>query len=196
MDSAPTASHSPHWLLRFFDFSVTPGKKYKYRVQLVMLDPNQNVGLDHLDSAVISRVRKAKAAKKSYLLTEWSKPSRAVSIPLAGAVYVASAKPASDRANDEPTTKLLVESFGLDGNKSIQAAEEKDFQRGSVANMVEDTEVLADQGRAIDPYEDFKFQTDITVADIHGGEKLTRDESRPARAADGACGPTLCAGRN
>ena len=43
-----------HWLLRFFDFSVTPGKKYKYRVQLVMLDPNQNVGLDQLDSAVIS----------------------------------------------------------------------------------------------------------------------------------------------
>ena len=55
------------------------------------------------------------------------------------------------------------------------------LQRGSVANMTEDTEVLVDQGRAIDPYKAFKFQTDITVADIRGGERLTRDESRPAR---------------
>ena len=23
---------APHWLLRFFDFSVEPGKKYRYRV--------------------------------------------------------------------------------------------------------------------------------------------------------------------
>ena len=28
------------WLLRFFDFSVQPGKRYKYRVRLVLADPN------------------------------------------------------------------------------------------------------------------------------------------------------------
>jgi hypothetical protein len=47
--------------------------------------------------------------------------------------------------------------------------------------MTEDTEVLVDQGRAIDPYKAFKFETDITVADIRGGERITRDSSRPAR---------------
>ena len=47
--------------------------------------------------------------------------------------------------------------------------------------MTEDTEVLADQGRAIDPYKAFKFQTDITVADIRGGERLTREASRGPR---------------
>src|SRR4051794_525265 len=28
------------WLLRFFDYTVEPGKKYKYRVKLVLSDPN------------------------------------------------------------------------------------------------------------------------------------------------------------
>ncbi len=181
---------APHWLLRFFDFSVEPGKKYKYRVRLAVLDPNQSFGgrrvdLDVLDKDAMARVKQAKAANKSritpFRLTEWSKPSRTVSIPLAGTVYVAAAKPASDRFNDEPKTTLLVSSFGNERGKAIQAAKEKDFQRGSVANMTEDTEVLADQGRAIDPLKAFKFQTDITVADIHGGERLTRSETRPAR---------------
>ena len=102
-----------------------------------------------------------------------------MSIPLAGTVYVASAKPASIA----PTTSRLPNcSWNLSDSTAISRFRRprKKFQRGSVANMIEDTEVLADRDGAIDPYDDFKFQTDITVADIHGGEKLTRDESRPA----------------
>ncbi|MEX2092783.1 MAG: hypothetical protein WD971_08910 [Pirellulales bacterium] len=182
---------APHWLLRFFDFSVQPGKKYKYRVQMAMLDPNQSfagrrVDPESLDTAVISRVRDEKKARKPgktpFRRTEWSKPSRTVTIPLAGSVNVAGAKPATDQFNSEPKATLLVQSFGTDdkGN-AIQAAKEKDMQRGSVANMTEDTEVLADQGRAIDPFKAFKFQTDITVADIRGGERLTRKDTRTAR---------------
>jgi hypothetical protein len=194
-DGEPQA---PHWLLRFFDFSVQPGKKYKYRVRLAMLDPNQSnssrhVDTEALDSTVISRIRDEKKARPApprpnappptpVRMTAWSKPSRTVTIPLAGSVHVAGAKPATDQFNSEPKTTLLVQSFGTDekGN-AIQAAKEKDLQRGYVANMTADTEVLVDQGRAIDPYKAFVFQTDITVADIRGGERLTREETRPAR---------------
>jgi hypothetical protein len=187
-DGEPLA---PHWMLRFFDFSVESGKKYKYRVRLAILDPNQSYGprrveTEYLDSAVIARVKKDKAGKAKtatpFRLTEWSAPSRTVTIPLAGSVNVAGAKPAPDPINGEPKAALLVQSFSTDEkNNAIQAAKEKDLQRGAVANMIEDTEILVDQGRAIDPYKAFKFQTDITVADIRGGERLTRDESRPAR---------------
>ena len=60
----------PNWLLRFFDFSVEPGKKYKYRVQLVMLDPNQTsvdryVGADSLDGAVLKRIKDDKQKSHS-----------------------------------------------------------------------------------------------------------------------------------
>jgi hypothetical protein len=182
---------APFWLLRFFDFSVEPGKKYKYHVRLALLDPNQSFGANRvdpeaLDSAVITRVRKDKAARGAsatpFRMTEWSKPSRPVSIPLSGSVSVAGAKPAADQTNSEPKATLLVQSFGEDAKgNAIEAAKEKDLQRGSVANMTEDAEVLVDQGRAIDPVKGFSFQTGITVADIRGGERLTRDATRPAR---------------
>jgi hypothetical protein len=182
---------APCWLLRFFDFSVEPGKKYKYHVRMAMLDPNQSYGTryvsaDSLDKEADKRIRQEKAARKSrttpYRLTEWSKPSVTVSIPLAGSVKVVSTKPATDKFNDEPSTTLLVESFGSDdkGN-AIQAAEEDNFHRGSVANMAKDSKVLVEGGRAYDPVSKFPFRTGITVADIRGGERLTRTEQRPAR---------------
>jgi hypothetical protein len=115
-------------------------------------------------------------------LTEWSKPSVTVSIPLAGSVKVASAKPATDKFNDEPTAVLLVESFGLDDKRNaIQLAEEENFRRGSVANMAKNSKVLVEGGRAYDPVSKFPFRTGITVADIRGGERLTREAQRPAR---------------
>ena len=45
----------PHWLLRFFDFSVEPGKKYKYRVRLAMLDPNQSFGARRVEPSRSTR---------------------------------------------------------------------------------------------------------------------------------------------
>ena len=186
---------APHWLLRFFDFSVEPGKKYKYRIQLAMLDPNQPFGArfvstDSLDPAAQSRIKKERTARKvrpgvpppPYRLTEWSKPTAPVSVPLAGSVKVASAKPATDKFNDEPSTSLLVESFGNDekGN-AVQVAEDENFHRGNVANLTKDTKMLVEQNRAYDPVPKFPFRTGITVVDIRGGERLTREAQRTAR---------------
>jgi hypothetical protein len=189
--SVDIAPQVPYCLLRFFDFSVEPGKKYKYRVQLVLQDPNQSsdsthaVATESLDTAVINRI-KAEKKKTTFRTTDWSDPSPTVSIPLAGNVHVAAAKPASDRFNDEPATTLLVESFGSDDKgKSTQAAKEEDFKRGSVANMTKDAEFVGNDGAQ--PYIDlapkFKFQTGITILDIDGGDPLppSKDLKRPAR---------------
>ena len=48
------------WLLRFFDFTVVPGKKYSYRVQLIVADPNlaPHVKPAYLDPKVIERIKK------------------------------------------------------------------------------------------------------------------------------------------
>jgi hypothetical protein len=189
--SADPTPQVSNWLLRFFDFSVEPGKKYKYRVQLVLQDPNQNsdtstrlVSSDALDKKVLDRLKADKSAKKSKPIraTEWSDPSPTVSIPLAGNVRVASAKPASDRANDEPVASLLVESFGVDDKgKATQAAKEDEFKRGSVANMTKDVDILVEQGRAIDVQKNFPFRTGITILDIDGGNSLAKDIKEPAR---------------
>jgi hypothetical protein len=183
-----------YWLLRFFDFSVEPGKKYKYQVRLVLADPN--AGLPNqgsmLHSTVLDRLAKINEAAKAKktrpsnvrFVDEWSEPSRTVGIPLAGSVKLASAKPtAPGRISDEPSVKLLVESFDFDekGN-AIQAATQEDFQRGFVANLVtKNQEYLGPGGQWIDKLETFKFYTGMTVLDMEGGETLGKDATAPAR---------------
>lgn len=180
-----------YWLLRFFDFDVEPGKKYKYRVQLVLADVNnvspstsgRMVDKDAVEKEVLNRISKMKIPGIRY--TEWSEPSPTVGIPLAGDVRVAGAKAANESLyNDEPRLDLMVTSFGMgEENQSVQAAkEEQGLRRGSVANMTEDVEVLVEAGDYIDEIKSFEFRTGITVVDIRGGEKLTRELLTPARA--------------
>jgi hypothetical protein len=182
-----------HLLLRFFDFSVEPGKRYKYRVRLVLADPNSGLEERVLDSTVLDRQAKEWADDKARgrkdrrdyrMIEEWSEPSRTVGIPLEGGVRLAETKPAAeDKPNDEPVAKLLVESFDLDAdNNAIQAATEKDLRRGYVANfIVKDQEYLGPGGIWIDTMESFKFYTGITLLDMEGGEQLAKDNNAPAR---------------
>ena len=74
----------------------------------------------------------------------WSDPSPTVGIPLSGSARLVDVKmPAAEKVSDEPSVNLLVESFDVDAkNNSIQAANKKEFRRGSVANLVEDAEYL------------------------------------------------------
>ncbi len=176
-------------LLRFFDYTVEPGKKYKYRVKLVLADPNYGMPANVLAAAVLDRQAKSKdrnGHRVEYrMLEKWSDPSPTVGIPLAGNVRLADTKiPSAEKVNDEPIAKLLVESFDVDdkGN-AIQAAVEKDFRRGAVANITEDAEYIVpgEGGTMIDTQPGFKFMTGMTLLDIDGGTKLAKDMYVPAR---------------
>lgn len=180
------------WLLRFIDFTVEPGKKYKYRVRLVLsdanhVDNNPQLLVSSLDSAV--RTRQKESAKISptkrpltYRLADWSEPTPTVGIPLKGSVRLASVKPPAGKFYDEPSATLLVESFDLDekGN-ALHTAKKKDLRRGNVANFTEQAEYVTPDGRSIDLVDSFKFHTGITVVDLVGGEKMMRDMQMPSR---------------
>jgi hypothetical protein len=178
-----------NYLLRFFDFSVEPGKKYKYRVRLVIQDPNYNMDQRVLEPAVLDRqVKEAAAAKKKksdlfYRIVEkWSDPSPAVGIPMAGNVRLAETKiPSAEKANDEPVVKMIVEAFDADeAGTPIQGAAEKDFRRGYVANMIGDARYQPDP-TMVDTQPNFKFFTGMTLLDVDGGGKLAKDMTYPAR---------------
>ena len=177
-------------LLRFFDFTVEPGKKYKYRVTLVLADPNAAMPEGALAPAVLDRHKqeavaaKAKNTQRNYIrrIETWSEPSPTVGIPLSGNVRLAEVKvPSEGKYNDEPIAKLLVESFDVDEkNNAIQAAKEREFRRGSVANMVDKADYLGD-GPWIDVREGFKFTTGMTLLDVDGGKTLGKNMLSPGR---------------
>ena len=184
-----------YYLLRFFDFSVEPGKKYKYRVKLVIQDPNYNMDQRVLDPAVLDRqarefqavkAKNPKADKPFYrIVDKWSDPSPAVGIPMSGNVRLAETKiPPAEKVNDEPTVKLLVEAFDADeAGTLIQGSTEKEFRRGYVANMIGDARYQPDP-TMVDTQSNFKFFTGMTLLDVDGGTKISKeskDMTVPAR---------------
>ena len=167
----------PFLMLRFFDLTAQPGKRYKYRVQLILADPNYGQPREALDASVLARER------KRAIYGEWSDPSPTISIPQAGIVRVAESKPPRAGYYAEPEATMLVESFGLDERRNaMQASVELDARRGAVMNFQGEVETLVDQGRYIEKVDDFTIDTGIVVLDLDGGESYTRDHKEPTHA--------------
>ncbi len=96
---------SDAYLVRFFDFKVTPGKRYSYRAQLVMADPNlaPHVKFTYLDAQAADRIKKLPKGPdgrpvpaSTFLRTDWSQPTSPVSVPLDGTVRMAGVQPADE----------------------------------------------------------------------------------------------------
>lgn len=109
-----------HMLFRFFDFSVQPGKHYRYRVKLVLANPNYGMLPHFLEKDGMERVKALEA--------DWSDPSPVVSVPLDSQILAVAAKP-------DGTASLMVVRFQeLDG---VAAAEEfATVQRGQFLNYL------------------------------------------------------------
>ena len=168
----------PFLMLRFFDMTVQPGKSYKYRVQLVLADPNYMMPKDALDPSAMEKEH------KTIVMGEWSDASPTISIPQAGRVRVANAETMRDSAYAEPEANMLIESFDIDEKRNArQAAQELEkVRRGSVMNYHGDVEMLVDQGRFIKKIEDFTIDTGVVLLDIDGGEAFTREMNEPTHA--------------
>lgn len=170
-----------HLMLRFFDFGVEPGKRYRYRVRLVMQDPNaeSQVDSDYLKREVKQRVESARSESR---LTEWSEPSKIISVPDAGEVMVAGVDPPPRNSpNGEPQVNLLVKSFDVDeANRAVQAEDILTFHRGSVINRTEE-DVMINKGGRMEEVEEFTFRTNATLLDIYGGQDVNRETTTPGR---------------
>jgi hypothetical protein len=103
-----------HLLFRFFDFSVKPGTYYRYRVKLVLANPN---------FGMLSQFMEQDGMEKTKILeTEWSEVSPAASVPVDSRVLAVSAKGSAGEAG------LMLVRFNEDDGAT--AAEEISVQRG------------------------------------------------------------------
>jgi hypothetical protein len=99
-------------LFRFFDATVKPGNRYRYRIRLVVQDVNADQQPKFLDPTVTARQAKD---PKRFRMSEWSEPSPVAVVPEPGLIFIAQTK---DVTTDEPEARLIVKSVD-----SVNAAE-------------------------------------------------------------------------
>ena len=167
--SAPTTRRDPAAvaapdhslsLIRAFDYTVEPNKKYRYRVKLALANPNFEVP---------SRFLKNPDAEQPEFrwVDEWSAPTDVVTVP-AGSGVLAGAGVKTVRGG-EPSAKLMLTAIDKEG---IEAAVEVNVQRGTVANAEKDVTAIDPRTGSPIPMKNMVFKTDMVVLDFYGGKSL------------------------
>jgi hypothetical protein len=89
----------PKYLLfRFLDFNVEPTKHYRYRVKLIIANPNYKLDQSHLETPELAQGETRE--------TEWSKPSDPVFVPVLEHYFAGEGK--SVGGDQEPETTFGV----------------------------------------------------------------------------------------
>jgi hypothetical protein len=169
-------------LLRFFDNTVEPGHRYRYRVRLALMDVNDGVSVQYLDPTVTKRREALANAKlRTFRLTDWSEPSPIASVPLPVRLYLVAAEPA--KPGSAPEAEILIKA--LDSKFAAEIARKEKATRGAVLNVREKAEVVWSNNYEEEQDPEFNFRTGTTLVDVQGGEKLgktNRNLVAPGRA--------------
>jgi hypothetical protein len=176
-------------LLRFFDFKVEPGKRYSYRVKLLLANPNYKCEVRYLTSPAL--------AEKTFIDTEWSEPCPPVFVPRDDRLLAGPVKAPTRAFGAEPVaTVTLVKWMAEHGTETSQ---EFKIVRGQLANLSSEASALADGeggegagGGLIDDAATTKakkkdkdsgprinFKSDALLLDIRGGAKWGNQTFEP-----------------
>jgi len=197
-------------LVRFVDQKIEKGHKYRYRIRVVVEDPNypsdlyQTPSLAGLDPDAQTRVRALEAvdaksgkAKSVNLYSGWSPASEVVTLPPAEWFYAGSVEPETvaplaggegikymNFARPQGAKALVVVQ---DDKKAVDVPAKWDLFKGSAINFTVLPEVSVihpalGEKRKVEKY---SFQTNAVVADMRGGEDIpvvTGEHSNPMKA--------------
>jgi hypothetical protein len=157
-------------LFRFFDFTVEPGKTYRYRVKLVLRNPNLGVPPRFLDNYDFGKGETREA--------DWSQPSPDVAV-IAGNRLLAGGVTQPSRS--EPSAKVLAKLF--DAKLAAEIRRIFDISRGSVLNE-RNAKVGLPKGGGEKEKEvaSLDFETNAVVLDMFGGDKIPGARAKDPRA--------------
>jgi hypothetical protein len=192
-------------MLRFFDFTVEPGKKYQYRVQAVLEDPNnpESGKIPAPASCEPDVVLRRESATDHFRQTAWSEPTDTVVVPTGDRVLASTASMPNTldlevgsrtisverRATDEPTIDLVAVTWKADGPYDVPVPLKA--ARGSVLNgAVEKAEAIDPAASRVRALNNYRYATGAMVLDIYGGSiypgsNLTAPGFVLVRTADG-----------
>jgi len=186
-------------MVRFFDLKAELGKSYRYRVAVVLEDPNYSRNPQAspdariLDPDAAKRVKAKKAKDEAetkrtgewtrtyYLRTDWSEPSNIVTIAkpekyVAGSVTKGKVIPLTQDIKVQTTEsagKLVT--MVWNNSRAVEVPAEKEVYRGSFLSFTQDADVLNPLTKQVKTIEGYEFGTDAFVADLRGGEELITD---------------------
>ena len=180
-------------LIRFTDTTIEQGKQYRYRVQILLHDPNHPApgyippSVVSLDEDARKRVKdleqedakKGKNYRTYWVESAWSEPSPVVTLPptelfYAGTVTPATAAPIIREKPPVPISpaKSKVLTVVWDRTKVVDVPAEKEVVTGSVLNFEQDVDVIHPVFHSIVPIEKYPVVTGAIVADMRGGEEI------------------------
>jgi hypothetical protein len=112
-------------LFRFLDFTVQPGQRYKYRVRLLLSNPNYGLPTRFLENEDL--------AKAQWLETDWCEVSNTVTIPRDSRV-LASTVTSSRYITVEPKATVGIAYFEM--NTGAQQFDQFEVTRGQLLNYL------------------------------------------------------------
>jgi hypothetical protein len=151
-------------LFRFVEFTVEPGKRYRYRVQLRLSNPNYDVTERYL--------KNPESAKKKSLYTPWSEPTPLVTVPRDVEVFAGTVVKPSTK---EPSMKAMVTK--LDRQHGLKLVADETFQRGGIINIRKKVEIPPLSGNGEPDKIDALLNSDSVIVDIEGGKPLKGSRS-------------------
>jgi hypothetical protein len=152
-------------LFRFFDFSVEPGKFYRYRVMLRLANPNYELPAQYLADE--------KLAESTFVEAPWSEETKTIRVPMDSRVLAGPVKP-SLNVNVPPRGAIVAVHFDSANGKEV--AKEFEVDRGQVLNFL-GVEVAKTQPLGgMSPYGDMEMMMGAKGTMMLGGKgEMTRD---------------------
>jgi hypothetical protein len=155
-------------LFRFFDFKVESGKSYRYRVKLVLRNPNAGVPPRFVENKDYTKGDSREA--------DWSEPSPEVTVIAGNRLLAGTVSP----GRSEPTGHLLAKLFDSDLAAEIRRI--FDISRGSVLNEPQAKVSLREGNNNSKPKAaTLDFLTNAVVLDMFGGEKIPGARAKSVR---------------
>ncbi len=189
LDKAPE-----YYMFRYVDRNVEVGRTYRYRLQLVLDDPNNSrynkPSPETLEPAVAARVIGSQSTNRE---TQFSAESAAVEILPGQQLLLAKTNPVPrtiirerqqsfPRPGSYPTAEVMALIF--DASRSTDIPGTAQVSPGAAVCFAADTEIPLWDRSWLKKEKDFEFRTDFEVLDIRGGEEAEKSKliTKPGEA--------------
>lgn len=182
--TAEISQSGKFYQVRVFDFSVEAGKRYRYRVQLAIRNPNsEKYGSQAVPPAFLANTQTQKTPWKA---TDWSEPTNLAVVPLGREAFASTVNlPEEDDPFNEPYATVLTRVINF-GKGSLTTALFDVYRGGMVNGITEGFEIDPIQ-KLVKRQSDSLIETDLLLLDMRGGPvaldedpQLALNEGRPA----------------